>query len=71
MFDGAVIEARRKTDGERVGVQRADRNGRVVFHLPEGRYRFGPAEGIENRLRGVLNLEIRSKVEAHLLLSLK
>ena len=70
VFDGAVIEARRVEDGERRGVQRADGNGRVIFRLPPGTYRFGPAKGLERRLRGGMNLTVYKDTEAHLELAL-
>lgn len=31
IFDGSVIEARRISDGKRMGVKTADRNGSVIF----------------------------------------
>ena len=71
VFDGAVIEARRVEDGERADIQRADRNGRVIFRLPVGAYRFGPAEGLESRLQGEMILWVKSNLEAHLELSVK
>jgi len=71
IFDGAVIEARLVEDGERVDVQTVDRDGRVIFSLPAGTYRFGPAEGIERRLQGGRVLDVTSNLETHLELSLK
>ena len=71
VFDGAVIEARRVEDGERVDVQTVDRNGQVIFKLPGGTYRFGPAEGIERRLLGGMVLGVTRNLETHLELSVK
>jgi len=69
IFDGSVIEARRISDGKRMGVKTADRNGRVIFKLPKGTYQFGPAQGLEKRLKGTLILMVASDLETSLKLT--
>ena len=71
IFDGSVIEARRVSDNKRIAIQRADRNGRVIFKLRSDSYRFGPAEGLEKRLEGNLQLYVGSDMETDLELTLR
>jgi len=71
IFDGSVIEARRISDGKRMGVKTTDRNGRVIFKLSKGIYQFGPAQGLEVRLKGALKLRVASDLETDLVLTLR
>jgi hypothetical protein len=71
IFDGSVVEARRSSDGKRVAVETADRSGRVVFKLNAGSYKFGPAEGLEKRLKGDLTLNVSGDLETDLELTLR
>lgn len=56
IFDGAVIAAIDTSTGKIVAEQIADRDGRVVFSLIPGAYRFQPSPLRENRVVGLLNL---------------
>jgi len=56
IFDGAVIAAIDTSTGKIIAEQIADRDGKVVFSLIPGTYRFQPSPLRENRIVGSLNL---------------
>ena len=56
IFDGAVIAAIDTSVGKIITEQIADQDGKVVFSLIPGTYRFQPSPLRENRVVGSLNL---------------
>lgn len=58
IFDGAMIAVIDTSTGKIVAEQIADRDGRVVFSLIPGAYRFQPSPLRENRVVGSLNLSV-------------
>lgn len=58
IFDGAIIAVIDQGDGQIVTEKIADRDGRVVFVLSPGLYRFQPSPLRENRVVGTAELTI-------------
>lgn len=58
IFDSAVIAAIDTSTGKIVAEQIAERDGKVVFSLIPGTYRFQPSPLQENRVVGSLNLSV-------------
>lgn len=58
IFDGAVIAAINSSTGRIVAEQVAEGDGKVVFLLPAGTYRFQPSPFRENRVVGSLKFSV-------------
>ncbi|MEK7542309.1 MAG: hypothetical protein AAB524_01250 [Patescibacteria group bacterium] len=69
IFDGAMIAAIDVSNGKIVAEQVADHDGRVVFQIIPGLYRFQPSPLRENRVVGIAELKITGNYQGNLLLT--
>lgn len=69
IFDGATIAAIDQVSGKILSEQIADQNGRVIFYLKPGAYRFQPSPLKESRVVGFLDVDIKKNQELTLQLT--